>query len=178
MRSPCRRRSPPVCSTPTDASRHTRVTRWDQTAPAVDAAGGVITVPAAAGTPIVLEDGVADHLRRRSGGRRPSHRRLLGLRRAHGRRLGPGADRRAAASGSTITTAALAVVTVPGLGHRLPHAALQPSDGDGCACDVCVTPESHASGAMTIQHAVDIVHAPRAARSACRSGSTGSTSPW
>src|SRR5205085_61337 len=50
-------------------------------------------------------------------------------------------------------------VTFPGssIDCRTPPA--QAEDDDGCACDVCVTPESHASGAMTIQHAVDIVHA-------------------
>src|SRR5262249_51770876 len=43
---------------PLDATRHTRVQRWDESGVAVDAAGGVMQVPAAAGTAIVLEDGV------------------------------------------------------------------------------------------------------------------------
>ena len=51
----------------------------------------------------------------------------------------------------------VAVVTFPDTVTDCRTPPVQPEGGHDCACDVCVTPESHASGAMTIQHAVDIV---------------------
>ncbi len=43
---------------PLDRSRHMRVRRWDEGGVEVDAAGGIVQVPAVAGQPIDLEDGV------------------------------------------------------------------------------------------------------------------------
>ena len=140
----------------TDASRHTRVTRWDQAGAAVDAAGGVITVPTG-GTPIVLEDGVQITFGDDPAGgdlRTGDHWVL--------------AARTADASVQELDDeppvgiqhhyCRVAVVTFPDtvIDCRMPP--VQPDGGHDCACDVCVTPESHASGAMTIQHAVDTVH--------------------
>ena len=141
----------------TDPARHTRVTRWDQSGATVDAAGGVVAVPATAGTPIVLEDGVQI-----SFGEDPAGGNL---------RTGDYwvfAARTVDASVEQLTDAPPA-----GIQHHYCRLAVvsfpdsttdcrQPPSGDDahdCACDVCVTPESHATGTMTIQHAVDTVRA-------------------
>ena len=139
---------------PTDADRHTRVVRWDQRGTAVDTANGVVGVPATAGTAIVLEDGVqiafdVDP----SGGE------------FHVGDYWVFAARTADASVEELVDepprgikhhfCRLAVVTFPDtvIDCRTPPA----EEDHGCDCTVCVTPESHASGALTIQQAVDQV---------------------
>lgn len=140
----------------TDAGRHTRVIRWDQSGPAVDAAGGVVAVPAAP-TPVPLEDGIEVTFDVASPG---------GV--LHVGDHWEFAARTADASVEQLVTEPprgvlhhhmkLGVVTFPGTvtGCR----PSTPTDKDcecGCECDVCVTPESHASGQLTIQAAVDKV---------------------
>ena len=141
----------------TDPERHTRVIRWDQAGAAVDAGGGSIGVPAAAGTPIVLEDGVqisfaADPA---SGTLRTGDYWVFAARTADA-----SVEQLVEAPplGIHHHYARLAVVTLPGDATDCRPPSSGGEDHD-CACDVCVTPESHASGLMTIQHAVDSVRA-------------------
>jgi hypothetical protein len=139
---------------PTDADRHTRVVRWDQHGAAVDAANGVVAVPATAGTAIVLEDGVqiAFDVEPTGGDFRVGDYWVF-------------AARTADASVEELVEAPprgikhhfcrLAVVTFP---DTVIDCRTPPTEEDhGCDCTVCVTPESHASGALTIQKAVDMV---------------------
>lgn len=143
---------------PLDGSRHTRVTRWDQSGVAVDAAGGVMQVPATAGTAIVLEDGVQV-----SFDADPAGSSL------HSGDYWVFAARTADASVEELVAAPprgilhhycrLAVVTLPA-GTPSDCRTLWPPDageGHDCSCDACVTPASHASGELTIQMAVDQV---------------------
>jgi Family of unknown function (DUF6519)/Right handed beta helix region len=144
----------------TDPTRHTRVVRWDEHGAAVDAAGGVIQVPAGGpASPIVLEDGVqisfdVDPV----GGD------------FHVGDYWVFAARTVDASVELLVDepprgvehhfCRLAVVTFPDGASdcRKPPPA---DDGDhGCDCTVCVTPESHATGTLTIQKAVDMVRIP------------------
>ena len=149
----------------TDPDRHTRVRRWDQSetlrdvdgnevAP-VDATTGVLTVPAAA-TELVLEDGVSIE---------------FGIAAAGGRfRVGDYwvfAARTIDASVEELDEAAprgihhhyarLAMVTFPGTESDCRELWPPELGGDGCDCDRCVSPESHASGELTIQRAIDEV---------------------
>lgn len=142
---------------PLDASRHTRVTRWDQSGVAVDAAGGVMQVPAAAGTAIVLEDGVQI-----SFDADPAGGSL------HSGDYWVFAARTADASVEVLVAepprgilhhfCRLAVVTFPS-GTPSDCRTLWPPDAGGrdCSCAACVTPKSHASGKLTIQMAIDKV---------------------
>jgi hypothetical protein len=143
---------------PLDASRHTRVQRWDQSGVAVDAAGGVVQVPATAGTAIVLEDGVQVSFETdpAAGGFHVGDYWVF-------------AARTADASVEELVSAPprgilhhfcrLAVVTFPGT--VVDCRTFWPPDfggeGHDCSCAACVTPESHASGTLTIQMAVDQV---------------------
>ncbi len=144
---------------PLDASRHTRVRRWDQSGAAVDAAGGVVPVPATAGQPIVLEDGVEISF---DTDPTPGSFRVMDY--------WVFAARTADASVEILTAepprgilhhyCRLAVVTFPQT--VVDCRTFWPPDfggGEGrdCACAACVTPESHASGQLTIQMAVDQV---------------------
>ncbi len=147
---------------PLDASRHTRVRRWDQSGAAVDAAGGLVPVPAVAGTPIVLEDGVEV-----SFGTDPTPGNF------HVMDYWVFAARTADASVEILTAepprgilhhfCRLAIVTFPNT--VVDCRTFWPPDGGGggggeghdCYCAACVTPESHASGQLTIQMAVDQV---------------------
>lgn len=140
----------------TKPERHTRVVRWDQSGAAVDAAGGVVKVPAGGGgSPVALEDGVQV---------------TFGVVTAGGSfRVGDHwqfAARTADASVEELVEEPpagvlhhhmkLGVVTFPGT--VLDCRPSGPVDEDcGCGCDVCITPESHASGALTIQAAVNQV---------------------
>lgn len=138
----------------TDADRHTRVIRWDQAGPAVDAAGGTVAVPAGgAATPVPLEDGVevtfdvavtggsfhvGDHWEFAARTADASVEELVaepprGVLHHHMK---------------------LAIVSFPG-GATDCRPTVPEEEVCDCACDVCVTPESHASGALTIQAAVD-----------------------
>jgi hypothetical protein len=143
----------------TDPTRHTRVIRWDESGVAVDAAGGVITVPATGpAAPIVLEDGVQISFDADPAG---------GV--FHTGDYWVFAARTADASVDPLTGepprailhhfCRLGVVTFPG---NVSDCRTPPDDGDHgcCDCTVCVTPDSHASGLMTIQKAIDLVSVP------------------
>jgi hypothetical protein len=152
------------------AGRHLRVRRWDQAGVVHNAAGGtvvdldapgakgVITVPTAGSTQIVLESGITVSFSLAAGG---------------SGRFNPGdywifAARTADTSIEELTAAPplgvqhhyarLGTVTMPG--SQSDCRRLWPplgGDGESCDCTVCVTPESHSSGALTIQAAVDQV---------------------
>ena len=145
----------------TDPSRHTRVIRWDQSGADVDAAGGVVPVPPGGSTaPIVLEDGVQITFDTDAGGD------------FHAADYWVFAARTADASVEALVEAPprgikhhycrLAVVTFP---DSVVDCRQPPPDGGGggdggCDCTVCVTPQSHASGTLTIQKAIDMVRVP------------------
>jgi hypothetical protein len=137
-----------------DATRHTRVIRWDQAGPAVDAAGGTLAVPAGgAATPVAIEDGIEVTFALASAGgsfQVGDHWEL--------------AARTADASVEQLVEEPphgvvhhhmkLGIVTFPGTAVDCRPSA--PEGGErGCDCDVCITPESHASGTLTIQAGVD-----------------------
>lgn len=150
----------------TDPARHSRIQRWDQQGEVRDtnnnllvdlnASGskGVIPAPVA-GTSIVLEDGVQITFDTPAAG---------------AYRVGDYwnfAARTADASVETLQQAPprgihhhycrLALVTFPNPPTDCRN--LWPPDvgGAGCDCSVCVTADSHNSGALTIQHAIDQV---------------------
>lgn len=140
----------------------------------IDAAGGVIPVPAASTPPVtlVLEDGVQVTFSTDPAGGA-----------FHAGDHWSFAARVADASVEILDAAPprgilhhfcrLAVVTFPD--DKIDCRTLWPPEagGAGCDCSVCVTPESHASGALTIQRAIDQVRA-LGARSAWRRAPTGS----
>jgi hypothetical protein len=155
----------------TAAARHLRVIRWDQSGKVfepdgttlvvdLDGAGsdGTIPIPATPNTETVLENGIAVSFSAASA---------TGVFRAGDYWVFAA---RTADTSIEILTAApprgihhhyarLAIVTLPG-GQTDCRTPWPPEGGggdDGCACTVCVTPESHASGSLTIQHAVDMV---------------------
>ena len=142
---------------PGDADRHTRIIRWDQSGAAVDAAGGVVGVPSGGtGSPIVLPDGVEIRFDvDPTGGD------------FHVGDYWVFAARTADASVEELVDepprgvkhhfCRLAVVTFPNdaVDCRTPPA----EEDHGCDCTVCVTPESHASGTLTIQKAIDMTAA-------------------
>jgi hypothetical protein len=142
---------------PSDASRHTRVRRWDQRRD-VDADGLV----AVAAGPIAVEHGVQVRFTADPAG---------GLFHAgdswsfHARTADASVEILTQAPPRAITHHYCALATVTGLGTASPAVqdcrTLWPPDvagGDhGCDCSVCVTAESHNSGALTIQHALDQV---------------------
>jgi Family of unknown function (DUF6519) len=147
-------------------SRHTRITRWDQKGKVtdtnnnllvdLDAPGskGLIPVPAH-GTSIILEDGVQITFDTTANGIY---------------RVGDFwcfAARTADASVEKLVAAPprgihhhycrLAIVTFPNPPTDCRH-LWPPAFGEaGCDCSVCVTAESHNSGTLTIQHAIDQV---------------------
>lgn len=154
------------------AAQHLRVRRWDQKDVVRDASGndlgdldttgGVITVPAAETTQVLLEHGVAvsfsvaptgDRFRRGDYwifAARTADASIelldeappLGVHHHHAR---------------------LAVVTFPDTENdcrRLwPPLPIDTGGGEGCDCTICVTPESQSSGALTVQAAVDQIKA-------------------
>jgi hypothetical protein len=147
------------------ADRHLRVRRWDQKGTIKSSAGkdlqdldagtaGVITVPGAA---VVLEHGVTVKLATTGGDFLPGDHWIF-------------AARTAATSVQELTDspplgihhhyARLGTLTFPGAVTDC--RSLWPPecncDGGDCGdCTLCVTPESHASGALTIQDAVNEV---------------------
>ncbi len=150
------------------AARHLRVRRWDQRGQVTSGAGGnlenldaptatgVITVPANAATTVVLEHGVVVSFSATGADFRPGDHWVF-------------AARAAEASVEPLTKAPplgvhrhyarLAVVTFPDGENdcRTLWPAECECDGEGSSCSdctVCVTPASHASGALTIQAAV------------------------
>ena len=148
------------------AERHLRIRRWDQKGQVRSGAGGnldnlvagsagVITVPAALSTTVVLEHGVTVALGG-SGFRTGDHWVFVA--------------RTADSSVEELTDAPplgihhhyarLGVLSLPSgaTDCRVPWPPPCECDSEGCGdCTVCVTPESHASGALTIQAAVDDV---------------------
>jgi hypothetical protein len=144
----------------TDSTRHTRVVRWDQQGAGVDAAGGLIALPSGGpASPIVLEDGVQISFDTVPAGGD-----------FHAGDYWVFATRTADASVEVLTDepprgilhhyCRLGVVTFP---DSVTDCRAQPPAGDdecGCDCTVCVTPESHATGTLTIQKAIDMVKSP------------------
>jgi hypothetical protein len=142
---------------PSDPERHTRITRWDQSGAGVDANGGLITIPAGGpAAPIVLEEGVEVAFDTDSGGEFRSGDWWTF------------AARTADASVEELTAepprgvhhhyCRLAIVDLPDAVTDC--RVLWPPEtegGPGCDCTVCVSPESHKSGELTIQMAVDRV---------------------
>ncbi|MBX9583795.1 MAG: right-handed parallel beta-helix repeat-containing protein [Gemmataceae bacterium] len=151
------------------AARHARVVRWDQSGQVRDTNGNVHVDLSAAGSPgvipvplgglgVILEDGI----------------QVTFSLAAAGGRFRPGdywvfAARTADASVEVLTNAPprgvhhhyarLAVVTFPNT-VRDCRVFWPPEFGEeGCDCTVCVSPESHNGGTLTIQQAVDQVRA-------------------
>lgn len=156
-----------------DPRRHTRVRRWDQRGEVQDADGnvlvnldtpgseGVIPVPASAGAAVatVLEDGVqVTFSRDPAGGRfRAGDYWVFAARSADGT---VESLEEAPPRGVHHHYARLAIVTFPGAVTDC--RVLWPPEfggGEGCDCSVCVSAESHNSGALTIQRAIDAVKA-------------------
>jgi len=152
----------------TDPTRHTRIRRWDQQGKVSDTDGhllvdldapgssGLIPVPAA-GTSIVLEDGVQITFDTPASG---------------AYRVGDYwqfAARTADASVEELDQAPprgihhhygrLALVTFPNPPTDCRVFWPPDSGGASCDCTVCVTAASHNQGALTIQHAIDQVKA-------------------
>lgn len=150
------------------AARHLRVRRWDQSGKVksgagatlvdLDAAGstGLITIPATPTTQVVLEHGVAVSFSLA----------------ATGTRFRSGDHWIVAARTGDTSVEILDAAPPLGIHHHyarlgtvtFPSAEtdcrrLWPplSEGDSCACTLCVTPESHSSGALTVQMAIDQV---------------------
>ena len=152
------------------AARHLRVRRWDQsgvvrsaagaTLTDLDAAGasGLITVPAQATTEVVLEHGIVVSFSVAAGGSgsfRAGDHWVFAAR--------------------TADTSVETLEAAPPLGIHHHYARLgfvtfpdtetdcrrlwPPLDGGGesCDCTVCVTPESHSTGTLTVQAAIDQV---------------------
>jgi hypothetical protein len=145
----------------TAPARHTRVRKWDQAGVAVDAAGGVLTTPATGpAAPIVLEDGVQIQFDVDPAGGA-----------FHVGDYWVFAARTVDASVEELVDepprgilhhyCRLAVITFPSSVTDCRTLWPPPfGDGDhGCDCTVCVTPESHASGELTIQKAIDMAKA-------------------
>lgn len=156
----------------TQPGRHTRVKRWDQRGRVLDQNGnllddldlatssGEITVPAGAGISVLLEYGVvATFTLGVAGGQFRSGDYWVFAARSTDASI----EELDAAPplGIHHHYAKLGFVTFPGTisdcrAFWPPPAA---AGGDTCACTVCVTPEKHASGEMTIQMAIDKVAA-------------------
>lgn len=153
------------------AQRHLRARRWDQGGIVKDGTGaqltdldtsttGTIAVPASATTQVVLEAGIVASfsLTAGAGGRfRPGDYWIFAARTAD-----TSIEKLVASPplGVHHHYARLGTVTFPGTQsdcRRLwPPLA---GSGESCACTVCVTPQSHATGTLTLQAAVDQVKA-------------------
>ncbi|MFE5631359.1 DUF6519 domain-containing protein [Streptomyces sp. NPDC056543] len=143
--------------------RNLRIRRWDQsglvksatgdTLQDLDAAGspGVVTVPSGS-VPVVLEHGITVTLDAPGGVFRTGDHWIFTARTATAtvEQLDE-----APPLGTHHHYARLAVVTFPSEAHDC--RTLWPTGGHCGDCTVCVTPESHASGALTVQDAVDLV---------------------
>jgi hypothetical protein len=150
------------------AARRLRVRRWDQSGAVKNAAGGtltdldapgatgLITIPATATTQVVLEHGIVVSFSLASAGTR-----------FHSGDHWIVAARTGDTSVEILTAAPplgihhhfarLGTVTFPDAETDCRRVWPPAQEGDGCACTVCVTPESHSSGALTVQSAIDRV---------------------
>jgi hypothetical protein len=153
------------------AKRHLRARRWDQGAVVKDgtgaqlvdldtSTGGTITVPASAATQVVLEAGIVASFSVVTGGSGRFHPGDYWIFAA--RTADTSIEKLAAAPplGVHHHFARLGTVTFPGTQSDCRR--LWPPLGGGeeqCACAVCVTPQSHATGTLTLQGAVDQVKA-------------------
>ena len=136
-------------------SRHMRVTRWDQKGPDVDSNNGVLLVPAA-GSPFLLEDGVQITFSSNPVGGRFRVADYWAF-----------AARVADASVEPLNAAPprgihhhycrLAVVSFPNTVTDCRTLWPPEFGGAGCDCTVCVKPEEHNNGTLTIQMAIDRV---------------------
>lgn len=151
------------------ASRHLRATRWDQKGTVRDGNGnvlvdldapgstGLIPLPAS-GTPILLENGVQITFTLPAGGRvRSGDFWVFAARTAD---ASVEVLDQAPPRGIHRHYARLSVVTFPG--SETDCRRLWPPEFTGeesCCCTVCVTPESHRDGLLTLQQAVDQVKA-------------------
>jgi hypothetical protein len=151
------------------ADRHLRVRRWDQKGQVKSAAGtnlddldqplstGAIRVPTSSGTAVVLENGVTISFSSTGADFRPGDHWIFAARTAD-----TSVEKLVEAPplGVHHHYARLAVVTFPDTESDC-RTLWPPScecDEGGCGdCTECVTPESHASGALTIQQAVQDV---------------------
>jgi hypothetical protein len=154
------------------AARHLRVRRWDQNGVIRSADGtvltdlgpgssGLITVPASEATQVLIEHGIGVSFSvAEAGGRfRPGDYWVFAA-----RTVDTSIDPldKAPPLGVHHHYARLAVATFPDteISCRR-HWPPLPTEGTGeeCDCSVCVTPESHASGLLTVQDAVEQVKA-------------------
>lgn len=151
------------------AARHLRARRWDQSGIVKDGTGaqlvdldagtaGTITVPASAATQVVLEAGIVASFSLAAGGSGRLHPGDYWIFVA--RTADTSIEKLAAAPplGIHHHYARLGTVTFPGTQTDC-RRLWPPLGGESCACTVCVTPESHATGTMTIQAAVALVKA-------------------
>ena len=143
----------------TDPTRHTRVIRWDESGPDVEASGGVITVPAGGlGSPLVLEDGVQISFDTAAGGDFHAGDYWLFAARTADASVEMLVDE--PPRGIKHHCCRLAVASFPDTVTDCRKPPPDGGEGAGCDCTVCVTPESHATGTLTIQKAVDLVRVP------------------
>lgn len=150
------------------ADRHLRVRRWDASGRVRDAGGttlidldapgatGLVTVPSDPTTQVVLEHGIVVSFDVTApGGRfRAGDHWIFAARSAT---TSVEALRDAPPLGVHHHHARLGLVTFPDAATdcRQHWPPLATGDGDCGDCTVCVTPETHASGALTVQAAVD-----------------------
>lgn len=139
------------------AARHLRVVRWDQSGGDVTPAG-VVTVPASDATQVVLEHGIAVSfsVAEPGGAFRAGDHWTFAARTAD---TSVEALVAAPPLGTHHHYARLGVVTFPTTvaDCRRLWPSVGTGDGAGCDCTVCVDVDSHTSGSMTIQAAIDQV---------------------
>lgn len=154
------------------AERALRVRRWDQHGRVrredggvhvdLDAGGtngGAIPVPAA-GTRVVLENGVAVSFSLADGGAAAGRRFRSGEWWVFTARAADGSVetlREAPPRGPHHHYAKLAVLSFPNPQPGDCRVLWPPESGDCCGCTVCVSPQAHADGSLTVQAAIDRV---------------------
>jgi hypothetical protein len=162
---------------PADAAdalaRHFRVRRWDQSGTVLDGAGdplvnldagtaGVIEIPASSATQVVLEHGIVAlfSTAEADGVFRPGDYWIVAARTAD---TSVELLTDAPPLGIQHHYARLGTVTLGGgqtdCRTLWPPLFTGDGDNDGCACTLCVTAESHANGAFTLQAAIDSIGA-------------------
>jgi hypothetical protein len=155
----------PADLVPADPARNPRIRKWDQRdqvlGPAsehigdVDPSRGVVPIPADPSYSVMLEDGVVVTLSLEGGQYRTGDYWLIPARTATGQLDWP-ADRALPPRGVHHHYCRLAVGESPDQ-VRDCRVLWPPLEDRGCECSACVTPESHRTGTMTIQRAVDQV---------------------